>query len=295
MKKSDGTDPTVILSAVNESVDASWQVVRPLGGSNEGAFLVDRPDGAKAVLKWHSAGSKDLGGAAHIIDTARRRGWPTPEWYAVGRVPTGQVWLLQEYVTGNRPALLDDDVAGAMLRVLDRQVGLVPGGTGSWADWITSVVLGDEEQLRRRVLPLPGGRYVVDQVDVVAGVCAGARIGRTDLVHGDFSLMNVLETDRGLCVIDVADLGSGPVAYDLAKTLLVAAVLGNATGPGLARLWAYVQGLDPLEFSLCIGAGALKTAEAVVRHEIHDRAAVHLHRISTVLDRVHELLRVHCG
>lgn len=290
MKNSDGADPAHIITAVNAELGTGWRVVRPLGGSNEGAFLVRRPDDSRAVLEWHSAGSEDLRATADIIKDARRRGWPTPEWYAVGRAPTGQVWLLQEFVSGARPALLDDTVAERMLRILDRQVGMLANGTGTWADWVTAVVAGDEEQLRRRVLPLEGGRRLVDQVDLIAGVCAGTRVGRTDLVHGDFSMMNILVTGQDMYAIDVADLGSGPVAYDLAKTLVVAAILDHATQAGLARLWAHARGLDPHEFSLCAAASALKTAEAVIRHRIHDRAAIHLGRISVVLDHVQRLL-----
>src|SRR5438132_1453572 len=132
MKKSDGADPAHVIAAVNKDLAADWRVVRPLGGSNEGAFLVRRPDDSRAVLKWHSAGSEDLRTTADIVKNARRQGWPTPDWHAVGRAPTGQVWVLQEFVAGTCPPLLDEGVAKQMLRILDRQVGILANGNGSW-------------------------------------------------------------------------------------------------------------------------------------------------------------------
>jgi hypothetical protein len=200
------------------------------------------------------------------------------------------VWLLQEFIEGTRPPVLDARIAAQMTEILDIQSGLVTGGGGGWGEWAARAMFEDCEGLRGRVHTLPGGARIVDGVDAIAKTCAGARLRSCDLVHGDFSLTNVLASPKGLCVIDVADLDSGPLAYDLAKTLVVAATLDHATEAGLARLWSYGERFDLPELAVCVGACALKTAEAIVRHGIYDRAPSSLPRISKVLDRVRQLL-----
>ncbi len=86
-------------------------------------------------------------------------------------------------------------------------------------------------QLRR-----PGGRRIVAAVDAIAQACPPGPLSSQDLVHGNFNLANTLAAAGRLWVVDVEALGTGPLTYDLAETLLVAAGHGHLTESAAARL-----------------------------------------------------------
>lgn len=287
----DAVNATNMVAAVNASVDGKWAIERRFaGGSNEGAYLVCSPDGARAVLKWRASEPERLVAAAALVEFARQQGWPTPEWYAVGRAPTGDAWVLQEFIDGSQPPTIDRHVADQMIEIFNLQSGLMPAAHGVWSEWITGVMFDDWEGLRSRVYPLPGGERIIHSVDAIAEKCASATLSSRDLVHGDFNLTNTLITPQGLWFIDVEALGDGPRVYDLTKTLIVAGIFSQATDAGLSRLWSYGETFDPREFAICAGSGALKTAEAVVRHNRYDVAPEFLSKISLFLDRVRRLI-----
>jgi hypothetical protein len=280
-----------IVAAVNADINGSWIVERRLaGGSNEGAHLVRGADGARAVLKWRASEPERLVAAAPWVEFARDKGWPTPAWYAVGRAPTGEAWVLQEFIEGSQPPAIDRHVADQMIEIFDIQAGLTPAAAEGWGDWIARVMFEDWEGLRGRVHPLPGGERIVRSVDAIAEKCKDEPLCSGDLVHGDFNLTNTLSTPKGLWFIDVESLGPGPRVYDLAKTLVVAGIFGHATDVGLRRLWSYAESFDPREFALCAGSGALKIAEGIVRHGLYADAPVILSEVSTFLDRVRRLI-----
>src|SRR6266705_1518031 len=59
-----GVDVGVMLSAVNAELCDCWRLERRLaGGWNEGAYLLSRPDGCRAVLKWRAGEPERLLGA----------------------------------------------------------------------------------------------------------------------------------------------------------------------------------------------------------------------------------------
>src|SRR5258708_39054863 len=79
-----------MLSAANAELRDCWQLERRLlGGLNEGAFLLSRPDGSRAVLKWRTSEPERLLGARERVDAARARGWPAPGLWGACRAPGG--------------------------------------------------------------------------------------------------------------------------------------------------------------------------------------------------------------
>jgi aminoglycoside phosphotransferase (APT) family kinase protein len=261
-------DVGVVLNAVNAELGGRWQVERRLaGGWNEGAYLLSRPGGPRAVLKWRASEPERLLGARERVAVARARGWPAPAWLATGRAPAGGAWVVQEFIDGRPPSRLDDAVAEQMTAILDLQAGLFPGAAGGWGQWAAGVVFEDWDGLRDRVRSaVPGGRRIVAAVDDIAGACRSGPLSCQDLVHGNFNLANTIVTAGRLWVVDVEGLGAGPRAYDLAEALLVAAGHGHATESAAARLWAYGAGLDRREFAICAGSVGLTMAESFVRH-----------------------------
>lgn len=270
-----GVDVQVVLSSVNTELRDRWRLDRRLaGGWNEGAYLLSRPDGSRAVLKWRASEPERLLGARERVASARARGWPAPAWLACGRAPAGGAWVVQEFIDGRPPPQLDDAVADKMIEILDLQASLFPAAADGWGQWASGVVFEDWDGLRARVSSgVPGGRRVVAAVDAIAAACSPEPLSGHDLVHGNFNLANTIATPGRLWVVDVEALGAGPRVYDLAEALLVGAGEGQVTESAAARLWAYGAGLDRREFAICAGSVALTMADAFVRHGRADQAA----------------------
>jgi aminoglycoside phosphotransferase (APT) family kinase protein len=285
--QNDGVDVGVMLNVVNAELGDRWQLERRLaGGWNEGAYLLSRPDGSRAVLKWRTSDPEQLLGARERVEAARARGWPAPAWLAAGRAPAGEAWVLQKFIDGQPPPQLNDTVAEQITEILDLQASLFPGATGGWGQWARGVVFEDWDDLRDRVRSgVPGGRQIVAAVDAIAGACSPGPLSSHDLVHGNFNLANTIATPGRLWVVDVEGLGVGPRAYDLAETLLVAAEFGNATESAAARLWAYGAGLDRREFAICAGSVGLTMADAFIRHRRLDQAAGAVPRVVRTLEQ----------
>jgi hypothetical protein len=257
-----------VLGAVNAELGGRWQVERRLaGGWNEGAHLLIGGGGSRAVLKWRASDPGRLLGARERVEAARARGWPVPKWLATGQAPTGEAWVVQEFIDGRTPPRLDDFVAEQMTGILGLQEAMFPGATDGWGQWAAGVVFEDWDGLRDRVASgVPGGSRVVAAVDAIAGACLPGPLSGQDLVHGNFNLANTIATPGRLWVVDVEALGAGPRAYDLAEALLVGAGHGHVTESAAARLWAYAAGLDRREFAVCAGSVGLTMAESFVRH-----------------------------
>jgi aminoglycoside phosphotransferase (APT) family kinase protein len=265
----------VVLGVVNAELGDRWQLERRLaGGWNEGAYLLGRPDGSRAVLKWRAGEPERLLGARERVEVARARGWPAPAWLAAGRAPSGGAWVVQEFIDGRPPPQLDDAVAEQMIEILGLQASLFPGATGGWGQWASGVVFEDWDGLRDGVRSgVPGGRRIVAAVDAIAQACSPEPLSSQDLVHGNFNLANTIATPGRLWVVDVEALGTGPRAYDLAETLLVAVGEGQVSESAAARLWAYGAGLDRREFAICAGSVGMTMADFFVRHGRTGQAA----------------------
>ncbi len=282
-----GVDVGVMLSTVNAELRDRWRLERRLaGGWNEGAYLLSRPDGSRAVLKWRAGEPERLLGARERVEVARARGWPAPAWLAAGRAPGG-AWVVQDFIDGRPPQRLDDRVAEQMIEILEVQASLFPGATGGWGQWASGVVFEDWDGLRDRVgSGVPGGRRIVAAVDAIAGACSPDPLSSYDLVHGNFNLANTIVTPGRLWVVDVEGLGVGPRAYDLAEALLVAAGEGDLAESAAAKLWAYGAGLDRREFAICAGSVAMTMAESFVRHDRTSQAAGAVPGMVRTLERV---------
>ncbi len=270
-----GVDVRVVLSAVNNEIGDRWQLERRLaGGLNEGAYLLSRPDGSRAVLKWRASEPERLLGARERVEAARAGGWPAPAWLAAGRAPAGGAWVVQEFIDGRPPPQLNDLVAEQMIEILDLQASMFPAAAGGWGQWAWGVVFEDWHDLRDRVRSgVPGGRQVVAAVDAIARACSPEPLSSRDLVHGNFNLANTIATPGRLWVVDVEALGVGPRAYDLAEVLLVAVGEGQVTESAAARLWGYGAGLDRRELAICAGSVGLTMADAFVRHDRTEEGA----------------------
>ena len=269
-----------------------WQVSRKLaGGWNQGAYLVRGPGGERAGLKCYATDPGRIAAAAPVIRAAREHGWPTPAWLATGMTQSGAAWVLQEFVSGQRPLQLDDRVAALMAEVLEVQAGLGRLAGPGWSQWAWGTVFEDWGGLRAAVRAgLPRGGEIVAAVDAIASSCSAAPLGAADLVHGNFEAGNTLLDGNRLWVVDAQGVSGGGRAYDLVEALMVGAALGPATRSGLNRLWAYAHTLPARDLAVCAGSVGLTFAEAFIRHGRLAEAPAAVPGLLGVLDRVRSMI-----
>jgi aminoglycoside phosphotransferase (APT) family kinase protein len=240
-----------VVSWVNETHEVSYVVLDRLeGGIQSGVYLLRRPDGVLAVLKWspNRGWARQVLRAAPIVGRVRQRGYPTPAWLAVGTTDRGFPYQVQEFVEGSPLPMLDESAAEILLEVIDRQAKLDPDPDRNWSEYAKNVVFGDG----RARLKASGdaGATVVDAFDRLCEPIADVGLPAGDMVHGDLSLDNVLTVDGKVSgVIDIEAIGSGSRVFDLAAVIRSAYLFGRADTPALDRLRQSaedVAGLDVL-------------------------------------------------
>ena len=257
-----------MIEEAASGLGAGWRVSRKLaGGWNQGAYLVCGPGGERAVLKCYAEDPGRIAAAVPVIRAARDHGWPTPAWLATGTTRSGVAWVLQEFAAGERPRRLDDRVAALMVEVLEVQAGLGKLAGPGWSQWAWGTVFEDWGGLRTALRStFPRGGEIVAAVDAIASSGQAAPLSAADLVHGNFEAGNTLLDGNRLWVIDAQGVSGGSRGYDLIEALMVGAVLGPATGAGLARLWSYAETLPSRDLAVCAGSVGLTFAEAFIRH-----------------------------
>lgn len=143
-----------ILRQVNRAHGASWALVHRLpGGYRSGAYLVRDDDGREAVLKYSPDPSwaRHVVGTAPLIAEARRGGWPTPAWVAVGVTESGHLYHLQERVDGASPERLTAPMARQVLPILDWQRGRAPDTDQDWSAHDHAVVFAGKSGLLKAI------------------------------------------------------------------------------------------------------------------------------------------------
>lgn len=230
--------------------------------------------------------------AFDTVNGARKRGWPTPEWLAVGILDSGEAWILQELIRGTTPPTLDGSTATRMIAILDIQSGLGSLARLDMSEWAHGVVFGDWRDNRRTVDDgFPGGRLLVERVDRIASACTDEPLSTTDLVHANFSTANSVFDGRRLWVVDVDGVGRGTIAYDAAEALMIAAGFEVTEPAGLAVFWQFVnERLDHREFLVSMGSVALTMANAFIRLDHVAEAPAALPGMLQIIDHALELL-----
>ncbi len=213
-----------VLGEVNAAHGTDYVIVRQLaGGFQSGAWLVVGEHEKRAVLKWsqNSAWAVQIQRAAQAVERIRAQRYPTPAWTAVGVTSAGLGYQVQEVVPGEAAGRLTVGLARELVRVLEQQDGLDPDPDRSWSDFVLDSYRERFAASRAAVAAIgPAGRALVDYCDRLLDHFEQPVLPRTDLVHGDFRLGNILLVDgRVSGVVDIEALGSGTRVFDYATLL----------------------------------------------------------------------------
>lgn len=213
-----------LIDLINKREGANWSVVRRIpGGSQQGAHEVRDGQGTRAVLKWHTGHipAERLPRTARLVERARAHGWPTPRWLAFGALPAQSAYIIEEFIDGVAPTVIDEALLERLLIANRLQADLQPETDSDWSAYIHGVVFdqdpnGDIARLRAR----RDTAAFAARLDEFTHLARGTALPTTDLVHGDFTPWNVLVRDGSPLLVDAAHAGKGTRAYDLAVLLI---------------------------------------------------------------------------
>jgi hypothetical protein len=189
------------------------------GGFQSGAWLVTDPQGCRCVLKTSGASwAPRVVAAEPLVERLRSNGYPTPRWMGCGRLPDGTGWVLQEFVRGEEPPTLAAALDAGLLELVETQhAGAAPAGAVDWTAYVVVRCGRAGDGLRSSIVArAPDTAVPFARLSALCRRAATSEWPNRDLVHGDFSLQNLLVAGGRITgVVDIEALGCGSRAYDL--------------------------------------------------------------------------------
>jgi Phosphotransferase enzyme family len=192
------------------------------GGESASTFLATGRDGTVSVLKISpSATGESLARLRELVAGLRRRGYPAARLLASGQV-AGMTFWLQERLHGTVLGRVPGWLVPEVLRLNDAQAGL-GDGTCRLPELIAATLItgGDGYCVHATLEARPDTRDLLAVVRQTADRCLAAIPRRSDFVHYDFTLANLLTSGAGISgVIDINPPAlTGDRAFDLATML----------------------------------------------------------------------------
>lgn len=268
-----------VLREVNVACGSSYALLRPLvGGVQSGAWLIQDEAQNVAVLKWtpERSWAGQVQRADQAVAAARRHGYPTPAWLAVGTTRQGYAYQVQEHVGGRSLEYLSVRVAGGLVDLLESQAGLDPDPGRSWSTYVTESFTQWPSTCAAASATGSESARLVDEGVRLMNRYEPPVLPSHDLVHGDFRLSNILWAgDQVSGVIDIEALGSGSRVFDYATLLdheaadeaaieLLVAAGARVAGPA-ALAWCLVHVCLDLVLFMARRRSARKAAEVEQR------------------------------
>lgn len=205
------------LDEINRRCSTAFRMdARATGGVND-AWLLDAPGGQRAVLKLGSWRTGHLERAAAVVERLRMRGYPTPEWFAVGTLDTGATYHVQEFVKGEPIRALSGAHARLLVELVELHAGVDLWPERDWSAYVASDLEPCAEELHRTV---SDARPLVRSFQQLIARLGPVEPPSGDFVHGDLHRGNVLlHNGRVRGVIDIEACGGGTRAADYAWLL----------------------------------------------------------------------------
>lgn len=279
----------------NEKTDAAWRLSgRLAGGTQSGAWRLESDHGTPAVLKL--AGTPDWTNqvlrAERAVARVRAAGYPTPDWTTVGDLTNGFGYQIQEIVDGRTLDVIGVAEARELIRVLELQRDLDPDPDRCWSDFLAEELTSGLPALRDGAAVVgDAGRELVAACDrLLDPVDSEIHWPRTDMVHGDFRMGNILFR-RGTIVgvIDIEAIGSGTRVFDYATVLDHSRIDPDALQ---LLVEAAVRIAGPAVFRACFARVALDLARFMAAGGLPDMEEPLADRVCELTARVEELDRL---
>jgi aminoglycoside phosphotransferase (APT) family kinase protein len=232
--------------------------------------------------------------AERAVSRIRAAGYPTPAWTRVGQTATGIGYQIQELVDGRAVDVIGVPEARELIRVLELQRGLDPDPGRCWSDFLAQEVTSGLPALRSAAAAAAdAGPDLVTACDRVLEPIDGQICWpRTDMVHGDFRMANVLFQSGAIVgVIDIEAIGSGTRVFDYA-TLLDHSQIDAAALELLVQTAVDIAGPDVLR--ACFARVALDLARfmaAAARPGKDDQLTTRVEELANRVDEVDRLSR----
>lgn len=281
----------LLLAEINEQLGTAWRAQRRLsGGSQNGAWLITTDD-QQAVLKTHPAETDPgrVSQAYPAINLAADHGWPVARGMAAGHLTHGGAYSLQEYMADGVPATrLDPPTVTAVLAANERQATLGFAATADDTAQLEAVLSGDHEWKAWVSDFTPAGATLVNHGDEIAARADCNQIPSTDVVHGDYSVSNIIiRDDATVTFVDAETVARGSRVRDLADLYRQGFVYPDPAHTGMEHLLNAGQAIaGPRVFAKCAVAVTYNNLAWWVEHktvEEFDLACSRLHDLFTTI------------
>jgi aminoglycoside phosphotransferase (APT) family kinase protein len=210
--------PEEVVEDANALTGRAWRVVAPMaGGYQNGAHLIEDDDG-QYILKWSPRvdWAERVAKTASYVAIARAAGYPTPAWLAHGVTRGGLPFHVQELVEGDSADLGDANLVDEIFRITALQRELCFEEATDWTWYVTDVAFNNHGGHQTDLLA--AGEATADAVRCAVDLAGepGAPLVRHEMVHGDFSIDNMVVRDgRVVALVDIEAVGTGCASFDL--------------------------------------------------------------------------------
>ena len=191
------------------------------GGQEQGAYQVLDAAGLPAVLKisknprWADQVRRGQAATNHL----RGVGSPVPQYLYIGAADNGSYWLETQLPGGHALAAPTTNQTADLLRLIDLQKDQVISEVQGqdWVWYITDVVFrGESGNVRALMQFSPETSAVVSAAEALVGGMQGLMPPKTDLVHGNMDITQVLFTGETVSgILDWDQAGYGDRTIDL--------------------------------------------------------------------------------
>lgn len=273
------------MAGVNESVGATFTLVRPLnGGRQGGAWVVSDTDGQLAVLTWslHAGLVRRREETSQLVNQLVGVGYPTPAWLEAGTLGTDLAYVIAQLAPG-RHVTWPEMPLEKVLAAIELQADLARPTQSTWSDYALGV-LTDPEGPRSDVAALgPAGEAFLALIDAHLPDLDKTHLPTTDAVHGDMETGNILVDDQDIAIIDIDACGPGTRALDYAW-LLRDAWTHRADPRTIARVREHgesVAGADV--FKVCLAVACLALVAFVADRVPRQKCLTQMHRLEYLI------------
>ena len=244
----------------------SIELVRTFDHGAGGTSLA-RLDGEPVVVKaWPTTREREhalstgLSMAKIMVD----RSVPIPRLLERGIVGD-YTYLLYEYVEGEWPSRVDQNLADQMLALTELQRDAAPRADADWPVKVARMITDGDPSLDihpERLRNHAQRQDILRTTQAALDTCDPGHLRSKDVVHGDFAPENLLVKDAQIrAVIDWEQSRTGDVAFDLAGMIYDIELGGKASPQVLASLYRAIGSrVPPDAWRLYTGIYAIRYA-----------------------------------